>query len=90
MLKDMTRADIEELCRDAEVDLLLADGLDAAFVGWLDGDADIGPPPRAVYSKKLCIECLVAQGMDWSQAAEYLEFNTFQAYVGPQTPLFLN
>lgn len=86
----MTRKDIEQLCKDAEVELLLADGLDGAFVGWLDGDPIIGPPPRAVYSKPLCVECLVEQGMDWDEAVEYLEYNTFQSYVGPQTPLFIN
>ena len=86
----MTRKQIEDMCEENGISLLLADGLDSAFIGYHEGDLDIGPPPRAVYDKRACVQCLVDDGMDESDAIEYLEFNTFSAWVGPQTPIFIN
>jgi hypothetical protein len=36
------------------------------------------------------IEILMDQGMDHDEAIEYYEFNIVGAYVGEQTPLFVN
>jgi hypothetical protein len=43
----------------------------------------------AVYSKSKTIQCLVNQGMDEEEAMEYFNFNIGGAYVGEQTPIFL-
>jgi len=65
--------------------ILLADGLDEAFIG-------IGwqfSVPLAVYDRDKCIEILESQGMTPEEAQEYFYFNTQGAYVGEQTPIFL-
>lgn len=80
----MNRQQILEMCEDRDVELLLADGLDEAFIGYTDDDV-----PRAIYDKVACVQCMVAEGMSEEEAIEHLEFNTFYAYVGEQTPLFV-
>lgn len=65
--------------------VLLADGLEDAFLG-------IGRQfhaPVAVYSRRKALECLVKQGMTHEEAVEYFDFNTAGAYVGKQTPIYL-
>jgi hypothetical protein len=65
--------------------VLLADGLEGAFIG-------IGRQfntPIAVYSRSKAIQCFIDQGMTEEEAEEYFEFNTAGAWVGPQTPIFI-
>ena len=46
---------------------------------------------RLVYGKELMARDLEEYGeMDYNEAWEFLEFNTFNAYVGEMTPLFIN
>jgi hypothetical protein len=45
---------------------------------------------RVVYSKQKMIDCLVNDGMDLDEAMEYLEFNTWCAYVGDKTPIYVD
>lgn len=65
--------------------IFLADGLDEAFIGigWQFNT------PLAVYDRDKCIEILESQGMTPEEAQEYFYFNTQGAYVGEQTPIFL-
>ncbi len=65
--------------------ILLADGLDEAFIGigWQFNT------PLAVYDRDKCIEILESQGMTPEEAQEYFYFNTQGAYVGEQTPVFV-
>ena len=65
--------------------ILLADGLDEAFIGigWQFNT------PLAVYDRDKCIEILESQGMTPEEAQEYFYFNTQGAYVGEQTPIFI-
>ena len=67
-----------ELAEDA----LLADGLEDALIGstW-DG--------KAVYDVDRCIDIL-SKSMTPDEAYEYLEFNTFSAYVGEMTPIYIH
>jgi len=80
----MTRDEINRACEVLELNLLLADGLDEAFLGITRDD-----PPRAVYSYERVIDVLVEQGMTIAEADEYFEYNIAGAYVGEQTPLFI-
>ena len=66
-----------------EEDLLFADGFDDAIMG-LDTNS-----LRVVYSKQKMIECLL-KDMELDEAIEYLEFNTWGAYVGEQTPIYVD
>lgn len=65
--------------------ILLADGLDEAFIGigWQFNT------PLAVYDRDQCMEILESQGMTPEEAQEYFYFNTQGAYVGEQTPIFI-
>jgi hypothetical protein len=60
------------------------DGYDEAIVGITDDG-------RLVYSQEKMIELCTIQGdLDEIDAIEWLEFNTFCAYVGSKTPIFIN
>lgn len=69
-----------------------ADGFDEAVIG-LNLEKKV---PRVVYSKSMMIEILSEEfekeGYEehYSDAIEYLEFNTWVAYVGQGTPLYLD
>ena len=64
--------------------VLIADGFDDAVIG-------IEPMTmRVVYDIDKVIEILMDQGMDHDEAVEYYDFNIVGAYVGEQTPLFVN
>ena len=63
---------------------LRCDGLDAAVIGVDQKTMNL------VYSVEKCIEVMVNdQGMDHEEAREFLDFNTFGAYVGPKTPIYI-
>jgi hypothetical protein len=63
--------------------LLFADGFDEAIIGFDSNSM------RVVYSKQKMIE-IMENEMPLDEAIEYLEFNTFCAYVGEQTPIFMD
>ena len=67
--------------------MLLADGFDAAFIG--SGER-CGQPTLAVYDRDKCIEILQGQGMSYDEAQEYFDFNVVGAWVGEQTPIFVD
>jgi hypothetical protein len=69
-------------------ELLLADGFDAAFIG--TGER-CGQPTIAVYDREKCIEVLEKRdGMTQEEANEFFEFNVVGAWVGEQTPIFVD
>jgi hypothetical protein len=82
-MKTLKEKNIDILGEDENV--LLADGFDDAFVG-------IGRQfgrPIAVYDRFECIEILIRDGMSEEEAEEYFQFNVEGAYVGENTPIFL-
>jgi hypothetical protein len=74
---------IIELYGDHGVDLLFADGLDDAIIGICPSSF------RIVYSRSKVIDIFIADGMTDEEAEEYAEYNTFSAYVGEQTPIWV-
>ena len=71
----------QEIYPDEE--LLFADGFDSAIIGVCDN--------RICYDKDLMVTALVEeQDFEEEEAWEYLEFNTWCAYVGEQTPLYMH
>lgn len=63
---------------------LFADGFEEAICGTSDDG-------RVIYSKVGMVEKLVSEDdMDVMEAIEYLEFNTWNAYVGEYTPVYIN
>lgn len=84
----MTPSDeiIEQLA-EANPAALFADGLDDALIGYT---INTHHAHVAVYSAGKCVEVLVDRyGMTPEEADEYLEFNTYCAYVGPNGLLFV-
>jgi|TARA_B110000908_G_C10254703_1_gene454569 hypothetical protein len=73
-------AEIIETYADEEI--LVADGLDEAVIG-------ICPLSfRLIYSLKKCIDIKMAEGADYEDACEDLQFNTIGAFVGEKTPVW--
>lgn len=71
---------IVEQFQDEEI--LKADGFDEAVIGIEESSM------RLIYSVEKCIEILMKQGMDMTEAVEYFDFNVSGAYVGEKTPIW--
>ena len=67
---------------------LFADGFDDAIIGlWNDTSTGIN---RVVYDGTKMVDILTDDdGMPEDQAMEYLQFNTFNAYYGKGTPIYV-
>lgn len=67
-----------------EDEFLKADGFDDAIIG-------LEPMTmRLVYDMSKMIDVLKEQGMQYEEAIEYLEFNTWSAYVGEKSPIYIH
>jgi len=78
------RDDIIELYGDHDEEgLLFADGFDDAIIGICPNSL------RIVYSRTRCINILM-KDMNEEDAVEYAEYNTFNAYVGEKTPIWVD
>lgn len=84
----MTREEIEAFIEGElpDQDVVLADGLDEAFLG-LASDDD---PPVAVYSIQKSIEVFKSQGMNRAEAWENFQINVQRALGGEDYPLFID
>ena len=77
----------ERLCEYHGDDLLFADSFDGAIIG-VTVDGGTG---RVVYNTRKMVDILLQKGdITEEEAWEYLEFNTFGAYVGDQTPIYVD
>ena len=77
---------IDEIA-EVNQDALLADGLEDALVGWTVNHHRLGV---AIYDADKCVNILVERdGMTPEGAEEFLEFNTYGAYVGENGPMFV-
>ena len=63
-------------------DIVFADGFDEAIIGF---DPNLW---KVVYSRNICIDIL-SKEMGEEEAIEYLEYNTFNAYIGDKTPVWV-
>ena len=61
------------------------DGYDKAILGLTDNG-------QLVYSKEIMVDLLLNMSSEMTEedAWEFLEYNCFNAYVGEQTPIFIN
>jgi hypothetical protein len=72
---------------EANPDALLADGLEAALVGYT---VNHHHPHVAVYDIDKCVDVLVERdGMTPEEADEFLSFNTLGAHVGENGPMYV-
>ena len=65
---------------------IVASGFDSSIIGYT---TDSGCT-RVVYDTESMAQTLVDDGLTHEEAWEYLEFNTFCAYVGEGTPIYMN
>jgi len=66
--------------------VLLADGLEDAFIGVSCGFG----PNKALYDWEKCVKVFMERdGMSYEEAVEWMDFNVTGAYVGEQTPEFI-
>jgi hypothetical protein len=63
-------------------EILKADGFDDAVIGIDESSM------RLIYSVEKCIEILMKQGMNITEAVEYFEYNVSGSYVGEKTPIW--
>lgn len=81
-----SKAWLEQVQEENEGELLLMDGYNDCIVGIC---TRIGSDPAIIYSRKKVIAKLVKQGMSVEEAEEFHEFNQAGAWVGKNTPYFL-
>jgi hypothetical protein len=91
---DLTDADAirrwiaDNFSPDEGEEILLADGLEKAFLGV--GGVFNGPL-IAVYDQEAILRLyLDRDGMTPEEASEFFEFNVLGAYVGARTPMFIS
>jgi hypothetical protein len=87
---DRERQSQEELLEHIQYnfpDSMLADGYNSAIIG-VAGGFDSG---RVVYSVKKMVEvCMKELSVDADEAIEWLEYNTFGAFIGEYTPIYVD
>jgi len=66
---------------------LLADGFDAALIGF---SQRMNEPMLAVYSYEKMVQVLIDNDdLSYDDAVEYIDFNVVGAWVGEQTPIIV-
>lgn len=63
-------------------EIIFAEGFDDAIYGF-DPNAW-----RVVYSRNECVKIMVKRGMYNEDAIDFLEYNTFNAFIGEKTPIW--
>jgi hypothetical protein len=82
-----TREQIDSVFKAMDESILLMDGFDEAYIGHTQ---PMNQPILAVYSYNKMVETLMFRdGMNYDDAAEYIEFNCIGAYIGEQTPIIV-
>ena len=84
MTKEELNQAVEEMIGEDET-IILADGFEDAFIG-------VGRQfntPFAIYDRGFCIDILM-EDMSNEEAEEYFEYNVQGAYVGENTPVFVD
>jgi hypothetical protein len=83
----MTKVEIESSLEDTEDEIMLADGFEDAYLGI---GRQFTRVPFAVYDRNKCIDILLKRdGMTEEEAEEYFQFNVEGAWVGDNTPVFI-
>lgn len=80
----MTREEWVELSGDGE--LLFADGLDDAIIGV---GSRCGQAAVVVYDVEKVYKAFQASGLSYDDAVEWAQFNTFGAWIGERTPMWV-
>ena len=76
-----------ELAEHFWSDLVFATNFDNGIIG-----VSLGCNTRSVVydTEKMAETLVISENMTYDEAWEYLEYNTFSAYVGDNTPIFVS
>jgi len=83
---EKTKLTIEEIA-EINPEAMMADGFDEAILGMC---IQFGDEPVVAYDYEKCINVLIERdGLNRSDAIDFIEFNVIGAYVGLNTPVFI-
>ena len=83
---EKTKLTVEEIS-ELNPEAMMADGFDDAILGMC---IQFGQEPVVAYNYNKCVEILKNRdGMDDSEAIEYMEYNVVGAYMGVNSPVFI-
>ena len=83
--KELRNYIIENQLINEDDEVLLANGYADAFIGITDLE-----PKKAVYDKNKMVEIvMVEDSCSYSEAVEWLNLYTWNAYVGENTPIYI-
>ena len=81
-----TKLTIDEIA-DINPEAMLADGFDDAILGMC---IQFGAEPIVAYDYEKCLNILMDRdGMNRTDAIDFMEFNVIGSYVGLHTPVFI-
>jgi hypothetical protein len=86
------RQQLDELATNNEVEIIVADGFDAALIGTADFFCfeERVSKTHALYDAAKCIQCLMDNdGMDETEAQEFFDYNVAGAVIRGG-PIFIN
>lgn len=76
----------QEFLKELNPECLTCDDFDEAIIGYVER---CGSPPLVCYDAEKMAEIFMRDNKcSYEEAMEYLNFNTFGAYVGEHTPMF--
>ena len=75
-----------EWIKETYPDVLIMDGFDDCIIGM---SLRFGQEPIVCYSKEKVLQKMVSEGMAYEEAVEFFEFNQLGAWMGENTPCFL-
>jgi len=83
---EKTKLTIDEIA-ELNPEAMMADGFDDAVLGMC---IQFGSEPIVAYDYEKCIHILMERdGMNRTDALDFMEFNIIGAYVGLDTPVFI-
>ena len=71
---------LNEISENFDEEYIIADGFDKAIIGVWDG--------KVVYSRPKILEIL-SKDMSYEEAIEFFDFNIEGAYIGKNTPIYI-
>ena len=81
-----TKLTVEEIS-ELNPEAMMADGFDDAILGMC---ISFGAEPLVAYDYEKCLNILMERdGMERTEAIDFMEFNVIGSYVGLNTPVFI-
>ena len=83
---EKTKLTVEEIS-ELNPEAMMADGFDEAIMGMC---IQFGAEPLVAYDYEKCLNILMERdGMERTEAIDFMEFNVIGSYVGLNTPVFI-